>query len=80
MSQTFQNWILYRTEALMFQPGYSYLPSAPGTPPAPVVSSPAGTVVNTISVVSDEGLTPPDGYKYALDADGKFPIGSVYTP
>ena len=77
---TAQNYILYRTAAFMFQPGYSYTQGESPTVPAAQVSSPAGTVVSTQQMDSLTGVTAPDGFAYALDADRKYPPGSIYTP
>ncbi|WP_406586816.1 hypothetical protein [Asaia lannensis] len=74
------NWIMYRTVALMSQPGCTYLATDKPVLPEPVVLSPQGTVVSVISMVSDRGMTAPNGYAYAQDTAGKYPAGSVYTP
>lgn len=75
-----QNYILYRTAALMYQPGYSYTEGATPAVPAAQVSSAAGTVIATQQLTSLTGITAPEGFAYALDADGKYPVGSIYTP
>ncbi|MBV0888147.1 hypothetical protein KTQ54_06290 [Komagataeibacter oboediens] len=75
-----QNYILYRTAARMYQPGYGY--NAGDTPvvPAAQVSTAAGTVIATQQLTGLTGVTAPAGFAYALDADGKYPVGSIYTP
>ena len=77
---TAQNYILYRTKALMSQPSYSYLSGDTPAVPAAVTASPAGTVVATQSLTGLTGITAPDGFAFALDADAKYPVGSIYTP
>ncbi|MBV1825901.1 hypothetical protein [Komagataeibacter oboediens] len=77
---TTQNYILYRTAAFMYQPGYAYTQGATPFVPAAQVSSPVGAVVGTQQMASLTGVTAPDGFAYALDADGKYPVGSIYTP
>lgn len=75
-----QNYILYRTKAFMRQGGYTYLEGETPVIPAPVVSGAVGTVVQTQLLTSLDGITVADGFAYALDADGKYPVGSIYTP
>ncbi|MFT9375901.1 hypothetical protein [Komagataeibacter saccharivorans] len=77
---TYQNYILYRTAAFMFQPGYSYTQGTTPVIPAAQVSSPAGTVVATQQLTGLSGLEAPDGFAYALDAAKAYPVGSIYTP
>ena len=77
---TAQNYILYRTKALMLQPSYSYLSGETPVVPAAVTASSAGMVVATQSLTGLTGITAPDGFAFALDADAKYPVGSVYTP
>ncbi|GCE81843.1 hypothetical protein [Komagataeibacter oboediens] len=79
-SVTTQNYILYRTVARMYQPGYGY--NAGDTPvvPAAQVATAAGTVIATQQLTGLTGVTAPTGFAYALDADGKYPVGSIYTP
>ncbi|WP_214176809.1 hypothetical protein [Komagataeibacter oboediens] len=77
---TTQNYILYRTAAFMYQPGYAYTQGATPFVPAAQVSSPVGAVVGTQQMASLTGVTAPDGFAYALDADGRYPPGSIYTP
>lgn len=79
-ASTAQNYILYRTAALMYQPGYSYTAGTTPAVPAAQVSSAKGTVIATQNLFSLTGVSAPSGFAYALDADGKFPVGSVYTP
>lgn len=76
---TVRNYILYRTKALMFQPSYSYLTDATPVIPDATTTSGVGTVVATQSLTGTTGLTVPDGFAYALDADGKYSVGSLYT-
>lgn len=75
-----QNYILYRTTNLMYQPGYSYTEGATHAAPAAQVASVVGTVIATQRLASLTGVTTPPGFAYALDANGKYPIGSIYTP
>ncbi|GCE81796.1 hypothetical protein [Komagataeibacter oboediens] len=75
-----QNYILYRTAARMWQREYFYTDGIAYTPPAATVSEAVGTVVGVQSFTSLTGVTAPEGYAYALDADGKYPVGSIYTP
>ncbi|MBE7728860.1 hypothetical protein [Komagataeibacter sp. FXV3] len=75
-----QNYILYRTVDLMYQPGYSYPEGTTPTPPAAQVSAARGLVVSTQSLTGLTGIVVPDGFAYALDAVGKYPTGSLYTP
>ncbi|POF63603.1 hypothetical protein CFR73_09810 [Novacetimonas maltaceti] len=77
---TMQNYILYRTKALMLQPPYSYLAGETPVIPAATVAGAVGTVVSTWSMTGMDGLTPPDGFAYALDAAKSYPVGSIYTP
>ncbi|GBQ12656.1 hypothetical protein CFR78_10835 [Komagataeibacter rhaeticus] len=77
---TYQNYILYRTKALMFQPSYNYLSGDTPVIPAATTASPVGEVVGTQSLTGLTGITAPDGFAFALDADGKYPVGSIYTP
>jgi len=77
-SESPQNWVLYRIAALMFQPGYTYQQGETPVVPAPVVYTPAGEVILTVQVVSGESLIAPDGYRYALDAQHAYPVGSVF--
>ena len=79
-STTYQNYILYRTADYMYQPGYGYMQGTTPTVPSAKVSSAKGTVIATQKLSSLTGLSVPDGFAYALDADGKYPVGSVYTP
>ena len=76
----YQNYILYRTMALMWQPSYTYLDGTTPVVPAPQVSAAKGQVIAIQSLSGLTGVTTPDGFAYALDADGKYPIGSIYTP
>ncbi|BBC78719.1 hypothetical protein AcetOrient_orf00537 [Acetobacter orientalis] len=64
----------------MYQPGYGY--NAGDTPgvPAAQVSTAAGTVIATQQLSSLTGVTAPAGFAYALDTEGKYPVGSIYTP
>ncbi|RBM07747.1 hypothetical protein [Novacetimonas cocois] len=75
-----QNYILYRTRALMFQPAYSYLSGETPVPPAATVAGAVGSVVATQQLTGLTGVTTPDGFAYALDAAGAYPLGSIYTP
>lgn len=77
---TAQNYILYRTKAYMSQPGYTYLQGDTPVIPAAQTIQAAGLVITTLQLTSTDGLTAPDGFAYALDADGKYPVGSIYTP
>ena len=52
MTSTTQNYILYRTAALMYQPGYSYTAGTTPVVPAAQVSSAAGTVIATQQLTS----------------------------
>ena len=79
-SSTPQNYILYRTKALTCQPAsYTGLDGKTVTPAA-VTAQPVGYVVGTQALFSLSGITVPDGFAYALDTDGKYPVGSIYTP
>ncbi|PYD77395.1 hypothetical protein CFR80_17995 [Komagataeibacter oboediens] len=80
MTTAAKNYILYRTAAFMYQPGYAYTQGATPSVPAAQVSSPVGTVVGTQQMTSLTGVTAPDGFAYALDAAGKYSAGSIYTP
>ena len=80
MATTTQNYILYRTVALMYQPGYSYAEGATPSIPAAQVASAKGTVIATRSLTSLTGVTAPDGWAYALDAAGAYPGGSGFAP
>ncbi|MBL7233393.1 hypothetical protein [Komagataeibacter oboediens] len=75
-----QNYILYRTVAYMYQPGYGYMQGTTPTIPAAQVSSAKGSVIATQKLSSLTGLSVPDGFAYALDAAGAYPMGSIYTP
>ncbi|KPH85786.1 hypothetical protein LU298_13505 [Komagataeibacter intermedius] len=75
-----QNYILYRTAAFMYQPGYAYIAGETPVIPAAVISAPLGTVIATQLLSSLTGVTAPDGFAYALDAEGAYPPGSIYTP
>ncbi len=75
-----QNYILYRTTALTTQPASYKDPSGNTVTPAAVTLLPAGTVIATQMLTGLTGITAPDGLAYALDADGKYPVGSIYTP
>lgn len=75
-----QNYILYRTTTLMYQPGYSYTEGETPAVPAVQAASVVGTVIATQQLTGLTGVTAPSGFAYALDADGKYPIGSIYTP
>lgn len=77
---TMQNYILYRTADFMYQPGYSYTAGTTPAAPAAQISSPTNTVIATQQLTGLTGITAPAGFAYALDADGKYPVGSVYTP
>lgn len=77
---TNQNYILYRTKALMFQSSYSYLEGNTPTVPAAIVAGGVGTVVATQALTGLAGISAPDGFAYALDAAGKYPVGSLYAP
>ena len=76
----YQNYILYRTVALMWRPSYTYLEGTTPVAPEPRVSAAKGQVIAIQSLSGLTGVTTPDGFAYALDADGKYPIGSIYTP
>lgn len=80
MSDTYQNYILYRTAAYMYQPGYGYMQGTNPTPPAVQVSSAKGTVIATQELSGLTGLSVPTGFAYALDAAGSYPMGSIYIP
>ena len=80
MTVTAQNYILYRTTALTYQPAsYTGIDGKTVTPAA-VTTQGAGYVVGTQMLFSLTGITVPAGFAYALDADGKYPVGSIYTP
>ncbi|GAN98155.1 hypothetical protein Geu3261_0514_004 [Komagataeibacter europaeus NBRC 3261] len=75
-----QNYILYRTTALTRQPE-SYTDADGKTiTPSPMVISPAGTVVGMQLLTTTAGIAVPDGFAFALDAAGTYPVGSIYTP
>ncbi|WP_048852250.1 hypothetical protein, partial [Komagataeibacter europaeus] len=48
--------------------------------PAAMTTQAVGYVVDTQMLFSLTGITVPAGFAYALDADGKYPVGSIYTP
>lgn len=75
-----QNYILYRTKAYMSQPGYTYLEGDTPTIPAAQTIQAAGLVIATQQIDSLNGIVVPDGFAYALDADGKYPVGRLYVP
>ncbi|MBV1834967.1 hypothetical protein [Novacetimonas pomaceti] len=75
-----QNYILYRTKALMFQPSYTYLSGETPVVPAATVAGAVGTVIATQQLASLTGVVVPDGFAYAPDAAGTYPVGSIYTP
>ena len=77
---TLQNYIMYRTKAYMSQPGYTYLEGDTPVIPTVQIIEAAGLVVSTQPLISLTGMTVPDGFAYALDADGQYPVGSIYTP
>lgn len=55
-----QNYVLYRTQALGWQP--------------------AGYVIMAMMLPDAGAFTPPAGMAMGLDADRKYPVGSIYTP
>lgn len=74
-----QNYILYRTVPWVCQPdSYAGLDGKTVTP-KPVTQEEIGYVVSAQTLYGLNGVTAPDGFAYALDADGKYPIGSIYT-
>ncbi len=80
MTVTAQNYILYRTTALTYQPAsYTGIDGKTVTPAA-MTTQAVGYVVGTQMLFSLTGITVPAGFAYALDADGKYPVGSIYTP
>ncbi|MBV1825924.1 hypothetical protein [Komagataeibacter oboediens] len=77
---TTQNYIIYRTAAFMYQPGYAYTQGTAPSVPDALISSPVGTVTENNNLSGLTGIVADAGFAYALDADGKFPVGSIYTP
>lgn len=74
-----QNYILYRTVPWICQPAsYTGLDGKTVTPQA-VTQEKIGYVVSAQMLYDLNGVTAPEGFAYALDADGKYPIGSIYT-
>ncbi|GCE89700.1 hypothetical protein [Komagataeibacter diospyri] len=80
MADTAQNYILYRTTALTAQPASYTDQSGTTVTPAVVTLLPAGEVIATQMLTGLDGVTAPAGLAFALDADGKYPVGSIYTP
>lgn len=80
MSDGYQNYILYRTAAFMYQPGYTYTEGQTPDIPAAIISSPLGTVIGTSQLSALTGITVPEGFAYALDAAKAYPVGSIYIP
>jgi len=76
----YQNYILYRTAAFMYQPGYTYTEGQTPDIPAAIISSPLGTVIGTSQLSALTGITVPEGFAYALDAAKAYPVGSIYIP
>lgn len=74
------NYILYRTVNATYQPDSYQGPDGKTVVPPAVVSSPAGTVISTMTLVSNVGISMPDGVALAADPEGAYPINSIYTP
>ena len=75
-----QNYILYRTTPWTFQPASYVGFDGKTVTPKPVTQEDIGYVISTQLLYGLSGVTAPEGFAYALDADGKYPIGSIYTP
>lgn len=79
-SVVYRNYVLYRTEAKIYQaPSYQGLDGKTVTPAA-ITVQPVGYVVATQLLSGLTGIFVPAGFAYALDADEKYPVGSIYTP
>lgn len=39
-----------------------------------------GTVIATMDLISLDGVTAPQGFAFAVDPEGAYPIGSIYAP
>ncbi|MFT8790764.1 hypothetical protein [Komagataeibacter saccharivorans] len=79
-SVVYRNYVLYRTEAKIYQvPSYQGLDGKTVTPAA-ITVQPVGYVVATQLLSSLSGITVPAGFAYAPDAAGTYPVGSTYTP
>ncbi|MBB2196543.1 hypothetical protein HLH44_03535 [Gluconacetobacter sp. 1c LMG 22058] len=75
------NYILYRTVDFTVT-GAPYTDPATNqvVTPAPVVADPKGKVILTQQIADPETVTVPEGFALAADPDGKYPIGTIYTP
>lgn len=77
---TYQNYILYRTVAYMYQPASYTDQNGDKVTPDAIVAQAAGYVIGTQLLAGTSGITVPDGFAYALDAAKNYAVGSIYTP
>lgn len=79
-ASAYQNYILYRTTAKVVQPASYTGPDGKTVTPPAVTAQKAGYVAGAQLLTGLTGITVPEGFAYALDADKSYPVGSIYTP
>lgn len=76
---TTQNFILYRTGALLYQPpDYIGIGNTDATP-RPVIASPAGEIIAIFRAISAADIIVPDTFSIAADPDRAYKIGDIYS-